>query len=199
MIAQQGDVWNEMTNEIGSTLVHESDHLDRLLLSENETSWLKSFVQNVKETINPPKLPPLELTSTPVAVKDIWGNSGDKRTAGVTSLLVHTGAIALLLALGTSKAVQQKVKDSVSLVYPDLAPLPQAPPKKQAMGGGGGGGDRSPLQASKGKLPKIAPRQFVPPTAVINNPDPKLVLEPTIVVQPNAQLPNVNSVIWATR
>ena len=47
------------------------------------------------------------------------------------------------------------------------------------MGGGGGGGDRSPLPASKGRLPKPALRQFTPPMAVVNNPNPKLTMEPT--------------------
>ena len=57
------------------------------------------------------------------------------------------------------------------------------------MGGGGGGGDRSPTPPSKGKLPKLATRQFVPPAAVIRNPDPKLVMEPTLVIQPDANIP----------
>ena len=108
--------------------------------------------------------------------------------------MIHGGLIALIVLLGTNKVVQQKARETVTLIAPDLAPYePQAPKKKQTMGGGGGGGDRNPLQASKGKLPKIAPRQFVPPTAVINNPDPKLVMEPTIVVQPDAVLPQVNA------
>ncbi len=50
-------------------------------------------------------------------------------------------------------------------------------PKPAVHQGGGGGGDRSPLQANKGKLPKPALRQFVPPSAVINNPQPKLVMD----------------------
>ena len=33
------------------------DHLDHLLLSEVEIPWYKSFAQNVREIINPPKLP----------------------------------------------------------------------------------------------------------------------------------------------
>ena len=60
------------------------------------------------------------------------------------------------------------------------------------MGGGGGGGDRSPLPASKGRLPKVAPRQFTPPMAVYNNPNPKLMMEPTIIAPPDVNLPNVN-------
>src|SRR5438477_10157749 len=46
-------------------------HLAHLLAAEPEP-WFKSLIRNVKETINPPKLPPLEVTSKPVAVKDIW-------------------------------------------------------------------------------------------------------------------------------
>jgi TonB family protein len=61
------------------------------------------------------------------------------------------------------------------------------------MGGGGGGGDRNPLPPSQGKLPKIAKRQFTPPSATVNNPAPKLVMEPTIVVQPDAPLPQINA------
>jgi TonB family protein len=65
-------------------------------------------------------------------------------------------------------------------------------PKKNTMQGGGGGGDRSPTPAAKGKLPKIAMKQFVPPTEVIVNQNPKLTMEPTIVAPPDAVLPNAN-------
>ena len=56
-------------------------HLQRLLAMEVEKPWFASFVQNVKEFVNPPKLPPLEVTSKPVAVKDIWGFYGDHHKA----------------------------------------------------------------------------------------------------------------------
>lgn len=230
MTVQEEEVRQQMTNEIQASVpVEPDDHLNRLLIAEvrvpwyksliagikdlvrpetlpplevtsrpvavreTQTSWFKSFTANIRDLVQPEKLPPLEVTSKPVAVKDIWGSSSNKGKAGTTSLVVHVCGIALLLALGTSKAVQDKAKEAMQLVAPDLAPyVPQQAPKKQTMGGGGGGGDRSPLQASKGKLPRIAPKQFTPPSAVVNNPNPKLVMEPTIVVQPDAQLPNVN-------
>jgi protein TonB len=156
-------------------------HLDRLL-SDVEQPWYKSFVQNVREAIHPKKLPPLELTSKPIPVKDIWGfYGGQERKAGAMSMLIHVSVIALLVILGTNRAVQQTVKQVVTLVDPNLTPyVPQKISEKKA-GGGGGGGDRSPLPASRGKLPKISDRQFVPPMAVINNPKPKLVMEPTII------------------
>jgi TonB family protein len=170
------------------------DHLSRLL-PDVEQPWWKSFATNVRELIQPPKLPPLEVTSKPVAVKDIWGlYGGKKKHAGASSLLIHSAVFVLLFTVASSKHVKQAAKDMAGLVIPiDLAPyVPQAPQKPKAMGGGGGGGDRSPLPASKGKLPRVAPRQFTPPMAVVNNPNPKLIMEPTIIVQPDAQLPQVN-------
>jgi len=65
-------------------------------------------------------------------------------------------------------------------------------PKKQTMQGGGGGGDRSPLPASKGRLPKASLRQFTPPVAVYNNLNPKLAMEPSIIAPPDVTLPQVN-------
>jgi TonB family protein len=48
------------------------------------------------------------------------------------------------------------------------------------------------LPAAKGKLPKIAMKQFVPPTEIVRNEHPKLTMEPTIVAPPDAVLPNAN-------
>jgi len=179
--------------------VHEASnpdsHLGRLIHQEDiELPWYKSLIQNIKDIVNPPKLAPLDVTSKPVAVKDIWGlTRGHEKNAGLSSLLIHALVVVLLFTIGSNRNVQQAVKKTVSLVAPDLAAyVPQAAVKKQAMGGGGGGGDRSPLPASKGKLPRIAPKQFTPPMAVVNNPNPKLIMEPTLVIQPDAQLPNVN-------
>lgn len=185
------------TNESRPTnpqnLVDDADlHLARLLAPE--VPWHKQFIINVKEFFRPPELPPLEVTSKPVAVKDIWGQSGgNERTAGLSSLLVHAGVVALLFMIGTNETVQQVAKEVVHLTAPvDLAPYqPKAAPQKQTMGGGGGGGNLSPLEASKGKLPKVA-KQFVPPSAVVLNENPKLVMEPSIEVQPNAVLPQVS-------
>jgi TonB family protein len=169
-------------------------HLQRLLSAEMDEPWYRSFVRNLKETVNPPKLPPLEVTSKPVAVKSIWGFSGgQERRAGFTSMLVHGGVVALIFLVGTNEAVQQAVKDHVQIFTPlDIAPYQPQKPKPEPMGGGGGGGDRSPTPASKGKLPRIASRQFTPPSAVVHNPNPKLVMEPTLVIQPDAQLPQIN-------
>ena len=169
------------------------DHLARLLAPETTTPWFLTIFQNIKELINPPKLPPLDITSKPVAVKDIWGTESHGKSSGLISMVIHGLFIAALLLIGTNKTIQQKVKDMVPLIAPNLEAYKPEPIKKQTHQGGGGGGDRSLIQASKGKLPKISPRQFTPPMAVVNNPAPKLIMEPTILSDvpiPNVNMPN---------
>src|SRR5947207_4510075 len=120
------------------------DHLGRLLAPSTDEPWYKSFIQNVKDTINPPKLPPLEVTSKPVPVKDIWGLYGRQKKSFMMSTGGQVIFAVILFTVASSKAVQEKVKEFVPLISPiDLAP-PEAPVKKQTMQGGGGGGDRSP-------------------------------------------------------
>jgi periplasmic protein TonB len=111
--------------------------------------------------------------------------------AGATSLLVHASVVALLFLLGTNPAVQQVVREQVALIAPDIAPYKPAI-KKDAMHGGGGGGDRSATPVTNGNLPKLAKRQFVPP--MVKPPDnPKLVMDPTLIIPPDANIPKVNS------
>lgn len=44
-----------------------SSHLDHLLVTTNiEEPWYKTIVTSIRETLSPPKLPPLEITSRPV-------------------------------------------------------------------------------------------------------------------------------------
>ncbi len=166
----------------------ETDHLSRLLVTEVEEPFYKTFIRDLKETFNPPKLPPLEVTSKPVVVKDIWGLYGNQKKSFMMSFGFQIALVVLVVFALSTKPVQKVVKQTVAVFLPDAAP--DVP--KPAMHGGGGGGDRSPLPASKGRLPKPQPRQFVPPTAVINNPAPKLAMDASILAPPDANLPNIN-------
>jgi len=74
----------------------------------------------------------------------------------------------------------------VTLIAPD--DIPPLEPSKTQAGGGGGGGDRDKFQAPKGKLPKFAMQQIVPPMVVVRNENPKLTAEPTVVVPPQIHL-----------
>ena len=173
-----------------SELKPQDDHLDRLLPENVEPPWFVGIWNNIQEMIHPEKLPPLEVTSKPIPVKDIWGLYPTDRKSMLYSTALQGTVVLLLFTVSFNKTVQDKVKETVTLIAPALQPYEA--PKKNTMQGGGGGGDRSPTPAAKGKLPKIAMKQFVPPTEVIRNEHPKLAMEPTIVAPPDAVLPNVN-------
>lgn len=160
--------------------------------SANESLW-SSLKENVRAVFFPEKLPPLQLTSRPVAVRDIWGEYNYKKQSAGVSLVVHIAMLAALIGLSIAgaKAVKniEKPKETVTLIAPDITPqLPISPKKNDTIGGGGGGGDRDKLQAPKGKLPKQSMVQITPPAIVIRNENPKLTAEPTVVVPPQVKL-----------
>jgi len=121
------------------------------------------------------------------------GTYGVRPSNFILSFAVHMLAVALIILSGyiVIEHKEDIKRNVVSLVGPELSPYVLPISGKQA-GGGGGGGDRDKLEASIGKLPKKALSQIVPPSAVIRNPDPKLIAEPTVVM-PNIPVaePNV--------
>ena len=101
------------------------------------------------------------------------------------SVTLHCAAVALLLLAGASRSVRLTERFTLRGVVLTYVP---------AGAGGGGSGDRSPLRASKGRLPRIAPRQFTSPTVAIQKMYPKLPMEPTLVVSADVRLPQVDIV-----
>jgi protein TonB len=167
-------------------------HLQRLLApAELDRPWYFTFARNLYEFFRPPKLPPLELTSRPVEVTDIWGLYGRKKKSFLLSTGFQVCVVLLLATVFSSKTVQQTIQRGAVIFVPtaDTAP-PEI--RLSARKGGGSGGDRSPLPASKGRLPKAALKQFTPPAAVYNNMNPKLTIEASIVAPPDVNLPQVN-------
>ena len=153
----------------------------------------------MKNAFFPDKLPPLQLSSKPLRVKNIWGAYDYSQEGVGVSLLVHVLMIALLIGVSimTSRAVKlnQQPQNVTSLTDDNIPDLPMTSKKGAAMGGGGGGGDRDKLDATKGKLPKLSMQQLAPPAVVIRNDNPKLPVEPTVVIPPDikiaSNLPNI--------
>jgi TonB family protein len=154
------------------------DHLARLLAPDTEIPWYKSIYQNVRELVKPEKLPPLELTSKPVAVRDIWGQ-GTNPKAFASSLVFQGIVVAILFFVVTDKKIQKKVQE-VILMAPPPPPKPITPKANQ----GGGGGSRSPLPPLKAELPKPAPKQYVPPLVTIEH--PALTMDASLIAPPDA-------------
>ncbi len=162
-------------------------------LERTALPWYRTILGGFKDLFFPEKLPPLQVTSQPVQVKELFQKDPYRGGSFVASLGLQFGLVALLLVVGSIKPVQNALKSMTVFTPTDLAPYtPEMAAKKQSMGGGGGGGDRSPLPASKGRLPRASLKQFTPPQAVLNNMNPKLMMEPTILIPPDVPLPNVN-------
>ncbi len=168
-----------------------NDHTSLLPLDAEGSIW-SSLVENVRDVFRPQKLPPLELTSTPVPVGDLLAEQRGPWSR-VLSISVHVLIIGLVIgiALWSRMHPQPKVKQAV-VVPMDISPfIPVAPPRAALAGGGGGGGNHDIVPPTKGRLPKMAKTQIVPPqTLTIDK--PKLAVDPTIVMPQPMKLPDTN-------
>lgn len=164
--------------------------LNLLLPKETfEESIWKSLFRNLDDFFFPKKLPPLVLESRPIPVRDIWGFYNYKKNGALGSTTAHVILLAVIIGgtlLGRRMIEKPKPQEVTTLIAPD--DVPPLPPAKTLAGGGGGGGDHDKLQATKGRLPKLAMEQITPPMVVVRNPNPKLTAEPTVVVPPQIKL-----------
>jgi periplasmic protein TonB len=112
----------------------------------------------------------------------------------VYSFILHMVAAGLLIWSGHwAFEHKDEIKQKMVGLVTDVSPYLPLPVSKTRAGGGGGGGDRDKLAAPKGALPKLSKEQIVPPAIVVRNENPKLVVEPTVVVPPEIKLPTVGS------
>ena len=121
----------------------------------------------------------------------IWGHYNNYRSNGlVGSAVVHIALVGLILGATTfgPKVVPRVTpQETVTLI----APSPDSyalPVSTKIASGGGGGGDHDRLPAPKARLPKVAMEQITPPAMVVRNEQPKLAVQPTVVVPPQLHL-----------
>src|SRR6202030_3397086 len=108
---------------------------------------------------------------------------------GSTGVHILVAAVVVAGTLIGRHVVKAAPAQRVTVTLVDPGPLPLLKPSKTQAGGGGGGGDRDVLQASKGRPPKFSmQQQITPPAAVIRNLNPKLAVEPTIMVPPEIKV-----------
>jgi len=111
-----------------------------------------------------------------------------RRSAGSVWLAVgaHAAAILVVMVL-VARHVQLAAPVQRATVTELSAPVIKVPPRVEKMGGGGGHPDVSAV--TQGRLPKLATTQIVAPKAppMIA---PKLVVEPSVVVQPDLKMAN---------
>ena len=143
--------------------------------------------------VNKPTVPVKQPDILPSLFGAGYGTYGVRPTNFILSFVVHILMVALVLVSGYFVVEhKQEIKQNVvSLIGGAELSDYTLPVSKTKAGGGGGGGDRDKLEASRGKLPKKSLSQITPPSAVIRNPDPKLAVEPTVVM-PNIPVKEPN-------
>jgi TonB family protein len=75
-------------------------------------------------------------------------------------------------------------------ISPYVAKLPQG---AKPAGGGGGANDHTTAPVNRGKLPKFQWTQFTPPQVKIQNPNPKLPMDPSLLGPPDLRVSNINA------
>jgi TonB family protein len=164
------------------------DHTNLLPIGAEGSIW-ESLVSNLRDTFRPQKLPPLELTSTPVPVVDPLAVKRSPRSSAI-STGVHALIILLVILLILFAKKQPQVKQAiVTPIY--IAPyLPKTPQITAPAAGGGGGGAHEITPPTRGKLPQISNKQITPPQ-VLKVDHPKIPIPPTIVM-PKMKVPDSN-------
>ncbi len=163
----------------------------------NWEGGIGGFWKNIRDLISPPKLPPLQVSSKPVAVKEIWTKDTQFTRVQMLSIAFHVVVLVLIIVpllpeLMSPPTTQAKTYTVTQLDSPFLPKLPPGPKK---AGGGGGGGEHNTIVASKGQLPKFSWTQFTPPK-VKTDPNARLQMTPTVLGPPELKLPSPQTGNW---
>ncbi|SRR6266567_1440370 len=154
---------------------------------EEKPIWTELY-ETVRDTFFPVKLPPLELTSTPIPVPDRMAVKTNPWAVG-TATVINGGILALILFMGV-RAVVQHINPPMQTTDIDVGTFKvDAPKSAQAAGGGGGGGSHEMVDPIKGKLPKLDKAPVTPPMVPILE-KPKLAVDSAIAVQQDIKLPD---------
>jgi periplasmic protein TonB len=174
-------------NDQGAEVTGTGHELDAFLgkAFDEKPIWVELW-ESIRDVFFPVKLPPLELTSTPIPVPDRMAVKANPWAIGISSSV--NIAILLIVLFFVGKKIVEQVKPSLLATNIDVGAW-KGPQADKMAGGGGGGGDRSVIEANKGKLPERVKDPITPPQPQTIE-HPKLPEPAAINVQPNIQLPD---------
>ncbi len=151
----------EEKNDHGGAALTSGHELDAFLgkAFEEKPIWTGLW-ESIRDVFFPVKLPPLQLTSTPIPVPDRMAVKANPWAIGISTTF---NILALLLAIWLGIHVVHKIVSApMQTTTIDVGDY-NAPKSMKLAGGGGGGGDRSIVQANKGKLPEKIKDPITPP------------------------------------
>jgi len=152
---------------------------------EDKPIWADLY-ENIHDIFFPPKLPPLELTSTPIPVPDRMAVKPNPWAIGISTGF-NVSVLAFLLYLGVAHVVKGMLAPQVTVTPVEISEY-KAPRAPDAPGGGGGQHDQ--VEAIKGKLPDRATPKFDVPK-LIQPPVPTIDVQKDLVIPDNPTLPNI--------
>lgn len=188
IVGESGNRYMNQPQTANPSVTVEGHELDSFLgkAFEEKPIW-KDLYENLRDVFFPPKLPPLELTSTPIPVPDRMAVKKNPWAIG-TSAAINGGILAVLLFFGARAVIQEIKKPPMDDTNIDVGVF-KAPVKAVTAGGGGGGGSHDIVDPIKGKLPKIEKNPEVPPMVPVLE-HPKLAVDSAINVQKEIKLPD---------
>ena len=154
---------------------------------EEKPIWVGLY-ESVRDVFFPVKLPPLELTSTPIPVPDRMAVKPNPWAWGISSVICTSIVLVLLFFVG-KKIIEEVTAPKTDVPVDVSLWQPKAPKAGVSNGGGGGGGEHSIVDPIKGHLPKIDKEPIAPPQVEVVD-KPKLAIDPAINVQKNITLPD---------
>jgi TonB family protein len=182
-------LFTQADSDSEAAVVMADDHelLDALMgrTFEEKPIW-SSLWESVQDVFFPRKLPPLVLTSTPIPVPDRMAVKPNPWAIGISTIV--NLSILLIALFFVGKKIIDTVNKPTVVTNIDVSDY-DAPKSQNKAGGGGGGGDRSIIDASKGKLPKIEKDPVVPPMVQTFD-KPKIAMPAAIDVQKDIKLPD---------
>jgi len=156
---------------------------------EDKPVW-QTLYENVRDVFFPVKLPPLQLTSTPIPVPDRMAVKANPWAIGISSSF-NIAIVALIIWLSI-RAWNNIVKPPSQVTNIDVSNFDLSAPKATTTaGGGGGGGSHDIVDPIKGKLPERMKDPITPPMVPMLE-HPKLAIDSAINVQPDIKLPDTN-------
>jgi protein TonB len=151
---------------------------------EETPLWIDLY-ESIRDIFFPPKLPPLELTSTPIPVPDRMAVKRNWWAVG-SALIIEVAILLLVLLVMGKKILDAVNKPRVIVTTIDISEF-KAP--KANIDAGGGGGSPDKMEAIKGRIPPRAKAPDV--TAKVETPpDPTIDVQNNIIIPDNARLPN---------
>jgi TonB family protein len=170
-----------------SVPTNEGHELDAFLgkAFEEQPVW-QGLYESIHDIFFPKKLPPLELTSTPIPVPDRLAVKPNPWAIGI-STTVNIG-ILLVILFFLGRQIVKAINKPLIATNIDVSDILKGPQMANPAGGGGGGGSHDIVDPMKGKLPPRAKDPVTPPMVQMH--EPKLAFTPAINVQKDITLPD---------